>query len=87
MAGLRVKTEPTPSNGGQWGLAQDDYGKLWWSNGGAEIPLYHFQVPILYGAFDLPAQMPRRISVKCGRPQGWAMRRAGRIVFARRTVR
>lgn len=58
MAGLEVRTEPTLSNGGQWGLAQDNYGKLWWSNGGAEIPFLHFQVPILYGAFDLPGQVP-----------------------------
>ena len=28
--------ESTAPNGGQWGLTQDDYGKLWWSNAGAE---------------------------------------------------
>ena len=37
-----IIVEPTPDNGGEWGLAQDDYGKLWWSNGGAEIALLHF---------------------------------------------
>ncbi len=48
--------EKVPSDGGQWGLAQDDWGKLWWSNGGAEKGLFHFQTPILYGAYDAPGQ-------------------------------
>ena len=36
--------EPTAANGGQWGLAQDDYGKMWWSNAGGEKGLWNFQV-------------------------------------------
>ncbi len=48
--------EKVPSGGGQWGLAQDDWGKLWLSNGGAEKGLFHFQTPILYGAYDAPGQ-------------------------------
>ena len=48
--------EPTAPNGGQWGLAQDDHGKLWWSNAGAEKGLYHFQTHVLYGAFDVDGQ-------------------------------
>jgi mono/diheme cytochrome c family protein len=50
--------EHVPPNGGQWGLAQDDYGKMWWSNAGGEKGLYNFQVPILYGAINADHQKP-----------------------------
>ncbi|MEY4854418.1 MAG: hypothetical protein RIR32_1094, partial [Verrucomicrobiota bacterium] len=50
--------ESIPSGGGQWGLAQDDLGKIWWSNAGGEKGLWHFQTPILYGAYDLKGQYP-----------------------------
>ena len=42
--------EPSAPNGGQWGLAQDDWGKQWFINGGGEQGPVHFQVPIVYGA-------------------------------------
>ncbi len=48
--------ETIPNGGGQWGLAQDDLGKIWWSNAGGEKGLWHFQTPILYGAYDLKGQ-------------------------------
>ncbi|MEI6460461.1 MAG: discoidin domain-containing protein [Verrucomicrobiota bacterium] len=48
--------ETIPNGGGQWGLAQDDQGKIWWSNAGGEKGLWHFQTPILYGAFDVKGQ-------------------------------
>jgi mono/diheme cytochrome c family protein len=48
---LREETEP---NGGQWWSAQDNYGKTWWVDGGAEIGPVNFQVPIVYGAFNVP---------------------------------
>ncbi len=50
--------EKCPSGGGQWGLAQDDYGKIWWSNAGGEKGLWHFQTPTIYGCYDLPGQFP-----------------------------
>ena len=53
--GTAIK-EPTESNGGQWGVAQDDNGKLWWSNAGGEKGLWHFQTHVLYGAMDVPEQ-------------------------------
>jgi len=53
--GMALK-EPTAPNGGQWGLAQDDNGKLWWSNAGAEKGLFHFQTHTLYAAVDVPEQ-------------------------------
>ncbi len=50
--------EPTAPNGGQWGLAQDDHGKMWWSNAGGEKGLWNYQVPIVYGAINVPSQKP-----------------------------
>jgi mono/diheme cytochrome c family protein/glucose/arabinose dehydrogenase len=49
-----VQEGHTPSNGGQWGLAQDDYGKMWVTNAGAERGPWKYQTPIIYGGFDLP---------------------------------
>jgi mono/diheme cytochrome c family protein/glucose/arabinose dehydrogenase len=43
--------ESTPPNGGQWGLSQDDYGKLWFVNASGELGPVNFQEPIIYGAF------------------------------------
>jgi mono/diheme cytochrome c family protein/glucose/arabinose dehydrogenase len=48
---LREETEP---NGGQWWSAQDDHGKTWWVDGGGELGPVNFQVPIAYGAINLP---------------------------------
>ncbi|WP_052573722.1 hypothetical protein [Haloferula sp. BvORR071] len=49
--------ETTAANGGQWGIAQDDYGKLWWSNAGGEKGIWNYQTPVLYGAINVPSQM------------------------------
>jgi mono/diheme cytochrome c family protein/glucose/arabinose dehydrogenase len=48
--------EATAGNGGQWGLAQDDYGKMWWSNAGGEKGIWNYQAPILYAAINVPQQ-------------------------------
>ena len=56
--GTNALKEPTAPNGGQWGLTQDDHGKPWWSNGGGEKGLWHFQTHVLYGAIDVPEQQP-----------------------------
>src|SRR5262245_33849267 len=45
--------EPTGSNGGQWGLSQDDDGKMWFVNAGGERGPLNFQVPIQYGAYRI----------------------------------
>ncbi len=55
--------EPTPSNGGQWGLAQDNLGKMWWSNAGGEKGLWSYQVPIVYGAINTPSQKEKDFDV------------------------
>ena len=51
---LREETEP---NGGQWWSAQDNYGKMWWVDGGGEIGPVNFQAPIVYGAFNVAGQL------------------------------
>lgn len=50
--------EPTAPNGGQWGLAQDDWGKLWFSNAGGEKGIWNFQTHIAYGAINVASQWP-----------------------------
>jgi putative membrane-bound dehydrogenase-like protein len=47
----KVVSEPTGANGGQWGLSQDDYGKLWFNNAGYEAGPVNFQIPMAYGSF------------------------------------
>ncbi|HWE36835.1 MAG TPA: ThuA domain-containing protein, partial [Isosphaeraceae bacterium] len=51
-----VVREPTAPNGGQWGLAQDDFGKMWFVDGGGERGPLNFQAPIVYGAFSVADQ-------------------------------
>jgi len=48
--------EPTGPNGAQWGVSQDDDGKIWWACGGCERGPTNFLIPIFYGAFSLPDQ-------------------------------
>jgi mono/diheme cytochrome c family protein/glucose/arabinose dehydrogenase len=48
--------EPTGPNGAQWGVSQDDDGKIWWACGGCERGPINFLIPIHYGAFSLPDQ-------------------------------
>jgi mono/diheme cytochrome c family protein len=51
-----VLKEATAPNGGQWGLTQDDYGKVWFVDAGGERGPVNFQTPILYGAFNVDDQ-------------------------------
>ncbi len=46
-----VAKEPAGNNGGQWGLGQDNHGKLFFMNAGGERGPLSFQVPVVYGAF------------------------------------
>jgi hypothetical protein len=48
-----ILREQTGPNGGQWGLSQDDYGKMWFVDAGGERGPVNFQVPIQYGAFNV----------------------------------
>jgi mono/diheme cytochrome c family protein len=53
MPGGKVLREETDINGGQWGSSQDNYGKVWFVDGGGELGPVNFQMPILYGAFNV----------------------------------
>ena len=45
-----VMREPTGAGGGQWGVVQDDDGKIWFQGGASGLPGY-WQLPVLYGNF------------------------------------
>jgi mono/diheme cytochrome c family protein len=53
----QTKKEPTAPNGGQWGVSQDDWGKIWYVNAGGEKGPVNFQTGIVYGAFNTKDQM------------------------------
>ena len=50
----KAMKEAIPVNGGQWGLTQDDWGKVWFVNAGNETGPVHFQQHIIYGQFSAP---------------------------------
>lgn len=54
--GKLVAEELEESPGGQWGLANDDYGRLYYSAAGAEIPALGFQQNPYYGRLDFNDQ-------------------------------
>ena len=60
--GKAVK-ETIPVNGGQWGLTQDDWGKVWFVNAGNETGPVHFQQHIIYGQFSAPDEHIGRYKV------------------------
>ncbi len=52
---LKVDSMPSGSNG-QWGLTHDNYGRLFFSRAGGEIPASGFQLNPIYGALEFPDQ-------------------------------
>ena len=59
LSGTNVIKENTPPNGGQWGVAQDDYGKPWFVNASGEQGPTDYQAPFIYGPIkvkDEPSQ-------------------------------
>ncbi|HAT19544.1 MAG TPA: hypothetical protein DCS85_05245 [Verrucomicrobiales bacterium] len=52
----KLEMQRIPRGGGQWGLTQDDWGRLYYSTGGGENPAFFFQQPPVYGMLDLPGQ-------------------------------
>ncbi len=54
--------EPTAPNGGQWGLAQDNFGKMWFNNAGGEKGLVNFQTHIAYAGLTHPEQQSAEYS-------------------------
>ncbi|MER2490387.1 DUF7133 domain-containing protein [Catenovulum sediminis] len=43
--------------GGQWGLGQDDAGRLYYSAAGAEKPVFSFQFPSVYGIVPVEGEL------------------------------
>jgi mono/diheme cytochrome c family protein len=62
-----VLREPTGSNGGQWGVTQDNYGKPWFQAGASGMPGY-FQAPVAYGTFPNPEQFEPELNIIWGAP-------------------
>jgi mono/diheme cytochrome c family protein/glucose/arabinose dehydrogenase len=62
-----VLREPTGSNGGQWGVTQDNYGKTWFQAGASGMPGY-FQTPVAYGNFAYPQQFEENLNITWGAP-------------------
>ncbi|ODS56060.1 MAG: hypothetical protein ABS36_06420 [Acidobacteria bacterium SCN 69-37] len=62
-----VLREPTGSNGGQWGVTQDNYGKTWFQAGASGMPGY-FQTPVAYGNFNNPDQFESDLNIIWGAP-------------------
>ncbi len=52
----KLVMEDIPRGGGQWGIGQDDWGRIYYSTGGGENPAFFFQQPPVYGMLDLPGQ-------------------------------
>jgi mono/diheme cytochrome c family protein/glucose/arabinose dehydrogenase len=52
-----IKSENLPEGpGGQWGLTNDNYGRLFFSSAGGEVPAVNFQQNPAYGYLDLKDQ-------------------------------
>jgi len=43
-------------SGGQWGVTHDDYGRVFYSRAGGEIPAAGFQINPVYGSLEFPDQ-------------------------------
>ena len=59
--------EPTGANGAQWGVTQDNDGKIWFQAGASGIPAY-FQLPVHYGNFSVSDQLEPNLNVTWGAP-------------------
>jgi mono/diheme cytochrome c family protein/glucose/arabinose dehydrogenase len=62
-----LSREPTGPNGAQWGITQDNYGKLHFQGGASGMPGY-FQFPIHYGNFAAPDQFEPDLNILWGAP-------------------
>jgi mono/diheme cytochrome c family protein len=65
--GTNVIKEATGSNGGQWGICQDNLGKPWFVNAGGERGPLNFQQPIVYGEFGAKGEFAD------GYPEVWPL--------------
>jgi mono/diheme cytochrome c family protein/glucose/arabinose dehydrogenase len=59
--------EPTGPNSSQWGVTQDNDGKVWFQGGASGVPGY-FQFPVHYGNFATPDQLEPEMNIVWGAP-------------------
>ncbi|MEP6917051.1 MAG: sorbosone dehydrogenase, partial [Acidobacteriota bacterium] len=59
--------EPTGPNNSQWGVTQDNDGKVWFQGGASGMPGY-FQFPVHYGNFATPDQFEPDLNIMWGAP-------------------
>ena len=59
--------EPTGPNSSQWGVTQDNDGKVWFQGGASGLPGY-FQFPVHYGNFTPPDQFEPDLNIMWGAP-------------------
>ena len=62
-----VIKEPTGNNGGEWGVTQDNDGKMWFESGAPGVPV-SFQFPIVYGNFNVPDELEPDFRIPWGAP-------------------
>ncbi len=62
-----VQREPTGSNGAQWGVTQDNFGKMYFQGGASGMPGY-FQFPVHYGNFDIADRFEPNLTTTWGAP-------------------
>jgi mono/diheme cytochrome c family protein len=62
-----ILREPTGPNNAQWGITQDDDGKVWFQSGASGLPGY-FQFPVHYGNFAPPDQFEPDLNIMWGAP-------------------
>jgi mono/diheme cytochrome c family protein/glucose/arabinose dehydrogenase len=62
-----ILREPTGSNGAQWGVTQDNFGKMYFQGGASGMPGY-FQFPVHYGNFDVADRFEPNLNTTWGAP-------------------
>ncbi len=62
-----VIKEPTGNNRGEWGVTQDNDGKMWFESGAPGVPV-SFQFPIVYGNFNVPDELEPDFRIPWGAP-------------------
>ncbi|MCU7552538.1 c-type cytochrome [Chitinophagaceae bacterium LB-8] len=53
----KLEADTLLTGAGQWGLGNDDYGRLFYSSAGGEVPAYSFQLNPRYGSYDVKEQL------------------------------
>jgi mono/diheme cytochrome c family protein len=60
-----VIRETTGSNGSQWGITQDNYGKIFFQGGASGLPGY-FDFPVHYGNVSVPGRLEPGLEIPWG---------------------